>query len=95
MASNSPAIRQSDHVFLLGITDVESLLRLNQLPTNRQVLLRFHWHLHKFNLVRSASHMTVEEVTQLWGRALIPTRLIKHCVDKIEKLHSKWLLLKK
>lgn len=46
MKSSAPATRQSDCVFLLGIRNIDSLVQLNQLPTNRQVLLRFHWHLH-------------------------------------------------
>lgn len=33
--------RQKDEIFLLGHRDPEPLLRLNQLPTVRQTLLRF------------------------------------------------------
>ncbi|KAK0040620.1 hypothetical protein Bpfe_029934 [Biomphalaria pfeifferi] len=46
-------------------------------------------------MVRDASHLTVEEVLVLWGRAAIPTVLKKHAIEKLEKIHDKWLKLKK
>ncbi|GBN87179.1 hypothetical protein AVEN_118181-1, partial [Araneus ventricosus] len=31
----------------------------------------------------------------VWSKSAIPTRLVKHAIDKLEKIHSEWLLLKK
>jgi hypothetical protein len=39
--------RLHDDVFLIGIRDLESLSRLTQLPTVRQVLQRYHQHLNE------------------------------------------------
>ncbi|KAK0059937.1 hypothetical protein Bpfe_010796 [Biomphalaria pfeifferi] len=82
-------------IFLIGLSEFEPLSNLNQLPTTRQVLQRFHHHLKDTKLVRDASHLTVEEVLVLWGRAAIPTVLKKHAIEKLEKIHDKWLKLKK
>lgn len=95
MASHSSTTRKADNVFLIGIRDLEPLTRINQLPTLKQVLLRFHFFLNEKKSVRNASHSTVEELISVWQKASIPTRLIKHCIDKIEKVHTEWLLLKK
>lgn len=94
-ASPVVATRQSESVFLLGIKHMDSLVELKKLPTNRQVLLRFYWQLQRVKSVRNASHVTVEELNQLWAKAYIPTRLTKHSIEKIEKLHASWLMLKK
>lgn len=49
-------------VFLLGVRDVEPLSRLNQLPTVRQVLLRFHTHLNDAKSERNASYRLMDEL---------------------------------
>lgn len=87
--------RQGNRILLLGLTDLESLRRLNKLPTIREVLLRFHHHLYEVKNVRNASHLTIEEVLTLWSRTFISTRLAKRGIEKLENIHSKWLLLKK
>jgi hypothetical protein len=87
--------RRNDEIYLIGIRNSESISRLNQLPTIRQVLQRFHYFLHANKSIRNSSHLTVEELILVWSKAAIPMRLVKHIVDMIEKVHSKWLLLKK
>jgi len=37
--------RSADELFLIGIRNLEPLVNLNQLPTLRQVLQRFHYYL--------------------------------------------------
>ena len=91
MASVPATTRQSDQLFLLGTRDLEPLSRLIQLPTIRQVLLRFHYNLQETKSIRNASHATMEEVSILWEKASIPTTLPCHRIDKIEKIHSEWL----
>lgn len=95
MALSSTPTRQADTIFLIGVKDLEPISRFNQLPTLRQVLLSFHFFLQEKKSVRNASHSTVEELILVWQKAAIPIRLVKHCIDKLEKLHSEWLLLKK
>lgn len=95
MDLSSTSTRQADTIFLIGVKDLEPISRFNQLPTLRQVLLRFHFFLQEKKSVRNASHSTVEELILVWQKAAIPIRLVKHCIDKLEKLHSEWLLLKK
>ncbi|GBM41110.1 hypothetical protein AVEN_63794-1 [Araneus ventricosus] len=87
--------RQSDNIFLLGVRDLESLNRFNKLPTTKEVLLRFHHHLNDVKSVRNASHRTIDELIVVWSKAAIPTRFVKHAIDKLENIHSEWLLLKK
>jgi len=43
--SSSASTRLSDELFLIGIRHLDPLLKLNQLPAVRQVLLRFHQYL--------------------------------------------------
>lgn len=74
---------------------MEPLNRLKQLPTSMQVMQRFHLHLKETKLVRNASHLTIEELSGLWSNAAIPVTSNKHAIEKLEKLHNTWLLLKK
>lgn len=87
--------RTNNEVFLIGLRALEPLLILKQLPTTRQVLRRFHLHLKNTSSVRNASHATIEEVLILWSKAAITTTLHSHAVEKLEKFHSTWQLLKK
>ncbi|GBM93563.1 hypothetical protein AVEN_3032-1 [Araneus ventricosus] len=87
--------RQSDNIFLLCVRDLESLNRFNKLPTTKEVLLRFHHRLNNDNSVRNTNHRTIDELIVVWSKAEIPSRLVKHTIDKLEKIHSEWLLLKK
>lgn len=95
MPLSSSSTRQADTIFLIGVKDLEPISRCNQLPTLRQVFLRFHFFLEEKNSVRNASHSTVEELILVWQKSTIPIRLAKHCIDKLEKHHSEQLLLKK
>jgi hypothetical protein len=85
----------SSELFLIGMRDLEPLDKYNQLPTVRQVLQRFHHYLKETKSVHNSSHLTVEELLIVWSRSAIPTTLKKHVVEKLEKYHSEWLLLKK
>ncbi|GBN18559.1 hypothetical protein AVEN_155679-1 [Araneus ventricosus] len=87
--------RQSDNIFLLSVRDLEPLNRFNKLPTTKEVLLRFQHHLNDVKSVRNASHRTIDELIVVWSKAAIPTRLVKDAIEKLEKIHSEWLLLKK
>ncbi|GBM82832.1 hypothetical protein AVEN_180919-1 [Araneus ventricosus] len=87
--------RQSDNTLLLGVRDLEPLNKFNKLPTTKEVLLRFHHHLNDVKSVRNASHQTIDELIVVWPKAAIPSRLFTHAIDKLVKIHSEWLLLKK
>lgn len=91
--------RQNCDVYLIGQRDLDSLGRLNQLPTVKQVLQRFHYHLSEQtktqSAVRNASHNTVDEVLTIWSNAAVPTILKQHAIEKLEKYHSNWLFVKK
>ena len=80
---------------LIGIRNLESLVNLNQLPTVRQALQRFQYYLKETKSVCNASHSTVEEIEVVWATATIPIMLRKHTVEKLERVHDTWLLLKK
>ena len=97
MASTPTTVttRLKSDVYLVGACDLEPLLRLKQLPTVKQVLQRFHQHLSEFKSARNASHLTIEEVSMVWSKAAIPMILKSHAIDKLEKLHHSWLLLRK
>lgn len=91
--------RHDGEIFLIGHRDLESLERLKQLPTVKQVLQRFHHHFSEQTVTRvavhNASNLTVDEVLSVWSKAAVPTTLKKHAIDKLEKYHTDWLLLKK
>ena len=87
--------RSDRDIYLIGLRDLEPLLRYRLLPTIRQVLQRFHQHLKENRVVRNASHLTIEEVMVLWERAAIPTTLTTHAIKKLERCHTNWLKLKK
>ena len=87
--------RSTDELFLIGIRNVETLVHLKQLPTVRQVLQRFHYYLKEAKYVRNTSHLTIDEIATIWSRAAIPLILKTHAVEKLERIHNSWLLLKK
>lgn len=87
--------RKKDEIFLLGCRDIESLMRLNQLPTLRQVLLRYHHILNESKNVKDSARVLIQELLEVWGKSGIPTRQQNHCIEKLIKFHKNWLLLKK
>jgi uncharacterized protein with gpF-like domain len=87
--------RKKDDIFLLGCRDLETLVRLNQLPTLRQVLLRYHQALNESKNVKDSAHALIREIIDVWSKSGIPTRQPNHCVEKLIKNHKNWLLLKK
>ena len=91
----TPLTRLNSDVFLIGQCELEPLSTLRQLPTRKQVLQRFHHHLKIVKSVRNASHLTIEELSLLWSAAAIPMTLTKHAIEKLEKFHTSWLMLKK
>lgn len=86
---------QADSIYLLGVKDLETLTKKNQLPTTKEVLLRFHFYLSEKKSVRNASHSTIEELTEVWKKALIPIKFTPDSNKKLESVHSQWLILKK
>lgn len=86
---------QNRDVFLFGLRELEPLAYLKQLPTIRQVLQRFHEHLYTIKSVGNASHVTIDELLIVWCKAAIPAVQKTHAIEKLEKIHSIWLLLKK
>lgn len=91
----SYSTRNRDDIFLLGCRDLEPLLRLNQLPTLRHVLLRYHQILHVSKNVKDSAHTVIQELIEVWNKSGIPTRQPNHCIEKLIKVHKNWLLLKK
>lgn len=62
MVTKMAPTRQDDSLFLLGVRDLDPLTKSIQLPSMRQVLLRFHHHLNELKSVRKAAQITVEEL---------------------------------
>lgn len=58
-------------------------------------MLRFHFYLSEKKSVRNASHSTIEELTEVWKKALIPIKFTPDSIKKLESVHSQWLILKK
>ncbi|GBO98764.1 hypothetical protein EVAR_250_1 [Eumeta japonica] len=87
--------RKKDEIFLLGVRGVDPLLRLNQLPTLRQVLLRYHYILNEFKNMKDSAHALIQELIEVWSKSSIPTEQQNHCIEKLIKCHKNWLLLKK
>lgn len=69
MTATSPKTRQAVNIYLLGVKDLECLTRKNQLPTTREILLRFN--LRETKSARCPSHCIAEELIVTWQNALI------------------------
>src|SRR5215469_5775351 len=44
---------------------------------------------------REAARLTIQEVLLFWEKAKIPTKYIKDCIEKLEKLYDVWRKLQK
>ena len=52
----------SNEIFFIGLYETNSMITLNQLPTNRKVLQRFQQHMKDVTSVGNASHATIDEL---------------------------------
>lgn len=96
MASTSSSVRTraSAEVWLIG-KPTESLSSA-RLPTNGDVLRRFHYHhLEEKQSVKKSVKTTTELVLHIWERARIPTQNQDKVEIKINKLLKRYNLLKK
>lgn len=67
-----------------------------KLPTTRQVLqLFFYKHNELKHPIRKSSREAVDEVEKKWRQAGIPVGSSQYSISKLEKLHSKWVNVKK
>lgn len=81
-------------IYLIG--EITPQIQGRKLPTNRQVLQVFLYHHLKEKLtIRKSSDQTVSEIITYWNRVGIPVSANSQCIVKLEKLHSKWLSMKK
>lgn len=81
-------------VWLVGGT-LESITG-SKLPSNQQVLGRFFYlHLHEKKTIQISATITAREICTFWAKAKIPIQKECHIIDKIKKIHCKWLNLKK
>lgn len=96
MASTSSSVRTrtSAAVWLIG-KPTESL-SFARLPTNGDVLKRFHFHHLEGNQnVKQRVKKTVELVLKIWERARIPTQRVDVVEKKLNKLLERYSVLKK
>lgn len=82
-------------LFLLGMRDNRPIPLFNKLPTLKQVLLRFLYHLEASKSNLDSSYRTAEELLMIWKKASIATRQKHNVAKQVENLHWKWILLKK
>lgn len=62
-----------------------------KLPSNRQVLATLFYNLRTVKLnLRDSARITIQEVLIYWEKARIPTKHLKDCITKLEKLHAQW-----
>jgi len=87
--------RSSETLYLIGVTQFNPLSDMRQLPSVKEVLQRFHYHLKLVNSIRNATHLTIDELLTLWAKAALPTTIKRNAVEKLEHWHSVWSLLKK
>lgn len=67
-----------------------------KLPSLKQVLRRFlQLHVTEKKTIRKSANITAIETMDFWLKAQIPTKRVDNVVTKIEKVHEKWLQLKK
>ena len=77
-STNSSSASNSCELFLIAIGNLDPLLKLNQLLTVRQVILRFHHYLKEVKSVRNASYLTVEELLTVWSKDAVSTTFQTH-----------------
>lgn len=81
-------------IYFIGYSSNE--LTGSKLPSNKEVLkvLFFNMRIVK-NTLRESATLVVQEVLVFWEQAQIPVQELKHCINKIERLHRKWRGLQK
>ncbi|GLV42908.1 hypothetical protein CBL_08545 [Carabus blaptoides fortunei] len=89
-----PTTRKLTEIWLVG--QVSSSLPSAKLPSKRDVMaLFFHYKKLEKQTVRDSCHSTTNDILELWEKARIPVRLMKHVVDKVEEAFREWEKLKK
>lgn len=83
-----------ENIFLIGNIDVQIVG--NKLPSKKQILKVFFYHLRKSKLpVRESATFVVKEVLLYWEKAGIPTQTLPRCIEKLEKVYGIWRSLQK
>jgi hypothetical protein len=91
MAANT---RSSSEVWLIGKATNE--LSSSRLATNGDVLrCLLFYHLEEHLTVKESIKRTIQQLTELWERAKIPTHRFDSGKRKLKKLYDGYLLLKK
>lgn len=88
--SVSTRASSAENIFLIG--QPYSQILGAKLPSIKQVLsvLFFNNRTLKLN-IRDSAALVFDEIAVFWNKAQIPIQAKKHAVDKIMKLHQKWL----
>lgn len=88
--SVSTRASSAENLFLIG--QPYSQILGSKLPSIKQVLsvLFFNNRTLKLN-IRDSAALVFDKVAVFWNKAHIPIQAKKHAVDKIMKLHEKWL----
>lgn len=86
--------RSSNEVWLIG--KAESRINRAGLPTIGATLRHFTYHHLECNKsIRESLKLTIEAVLPFWNKARIPTRRSDKCREKLEKVWTRYQLLKK
>lgn len=86
--------KQKRIVYLVG--PIKSKIEGRKLPTARQVLqVFFYEHYENRHTIRESSTKALQQVMSKWNSGGFTVRELKHCIVKLEKLHSAWQKLKK
>lgn len=94
MAECKIKIRSKSAVWLIGFE--EDKLNGSKLPSNRQVLSVFFYHHRSLKKpIHDSSRDVIREAVKFWDKARIPIQPEHRAVLKLEKLHEKWIKLKK
>lgn len=87
-------LRSNTQIHLIGFE--KSQILGSKLPTNKEVLQLFFYHVRTqaMSIHRSATLATREAIL-FWEKANIPTKKEQHCIDKLKKLYDQWRKIEK
>lgn len=92
-ATSGATSRQRDKIFLIGYMSHQ--ITGSKLPSNGQVLRCLFYNKRQVKLeTRDAARLTIQEVL-FWEKSKIPTKQLKNCIAKLEKLQEEWRKLQR
>lgn len=90
----APSLRSNSEIYLIGFERFQILG--SKLPTNRDVLQVYFHNRRTLKLnERESFKLAVKEASIFWEKARVPICKEQRQIEKLEKIHQRWLSLSK